>query len=217
MNTVMMERINGSESRIPPGMENIKGSREPRGFCLDNDLQLSHLSHFPRQHHQKLFKPSFCKPITITKLKIANMFVPRLLAVTAFTLGLVQASDLGRACGLKIAPCSEDMTCVPNDADCTNLNTCLGTCQFTNTYPSCGGHRPDPPTCADDKVCLDDPRTPESCGQACDVPGICLPKVKIQCGGFTGKACPEGLFCYDVPDDGCDPENGGADCGGICV
>jgi hypothetical protein len=66
-------------------------------------------------------------------------------------------------------------------------------------------------------VCLDDPRTPESCGQACDKPGICLPAEGIECGGFVGKQCPQGLFCYDVPNDGCDPENGGADCGGICV
>ncbi|KFY49996.1 hypothetical protein V496_09677 [Pseudogymnoascus sp. VKM F-4515 (FW-2607)] len=77
------------------------------------------------------------------------MFLPRLLALSALTLGLVQASDLDRPCGLKIAPCSEDMTCVPNNDHCTDLNRCLGTCQFTNTYPSCGGFRVEPVTCAD--------------------------------------------------------------------
>ncbi|KAL5353614.1 hypothetical protein ACLOAV_001651 [Pseudogymnoascus australis] len=145
------------------------------------------------------------------------MFLPRLLALSALTLGLVQASDLGRPCGRKIAPCSEDMACVPNNNHCTDLNRCLGTCQFTNTYPSCGGFRVEPVTCADSQVCVDDPRTPESCGMACDAPGICLPKTEIQCGGFVGKSCPEGLFCYDAPDDSCDPKNGGGLWWDLCL
>jgi hypothetical protein len=37
------------------------------------------------------------------------------------------------------------------------------------------------------------------------------------CGGIAGIACPEGLVCVDDPSDSCDPEQGGADCGGICV
>ena len=36
------------------------------------------------------------------------------------------------------------------------------------------------------------------------------------CGGFAGFPCPEGYTCVDNPRDGCDPEAGGADCGGIC-
>ena len=37
------------------------------------------------------------------------------------------------------------------------------------------------------------------------------------CGGFAGIACPEGYSCADDPSDDCDPNNGGADCGGICT
>jgi Kazal-type serine protease inhibitor domain len=37
------------------------------------------------------------------------------------------------------------------------------------------------------------------------------------CGGFAGIPCEDGLECVDDPDDDCDPQNGGADCGGICV
>ncbi len=37
------------------------------------------------------------------------------------------------------------------------------------------------------------------------------------CGGFAGFPCPDGLECVDDPSDDCDPERGGADCGGICV
>jgi hypothetical protein len=41
--------------------------------------------------------------------------------------------------------------------------------------------------------------------------------VPIACGGIAGRPCPTGSTCVDNPDDGCDPNNGGADCGGICV
>jgi len=37
------------------------------------------------------------------------------------------------------------------------------------------------------------------------------------CGGFAAIPCPEGLVCVDDPNDSCDPNQGGADCGGICV
>jgi hypothetical protein len=38
-----------------------------------------------------------------------------------------------------------------------------------------------------------------------------------RCGGFAGDLCPAGKICIDDPTDDCDPLNGGADCGGICV
>lgn len=37
------------------------------------------------------------------------------------------------------------------------------------------------------------------------------------CGGIAAIACPSGYSCVDNPDDSCDPEHGGADCGGICI
>lgn len=36
------------------------------------------------------------------------------------------------------------------------------------------------------------------------------------CGGIAGVGCPEGYTCVDDPSDDCDPNQGGADCGGIC-
>jgi hypothetical protein len=36
------------------------------------------------------------------------------------------------------------------------------------------------------------------------------------CGGIAGFPCPDGYICVDDPHDGCDPEAGGADCGGMC-
>ena len=37
------------------------------------------------------------------------------------------------------------------------------------------------------------------------------------CGGIAAFQCASGYVCIDNPNDGCDPKNGGADCGGICV
>ncbi len=37
------------------------------------------------------------------------------------------------------------------------------------------------------------------------------------CGGIAAFKCPDGQECIDDPNDSCDPMNGGADCGGICV
>jgi hypothetical protein len=36
------------------------------------------------------------------------------------------------------------------------------------------------------------------------------------CGGIAGIACPGAGTCLDDPSDDCDPQAGGADCGGIC-
>ncbi len=36
------------------------------------------------------------------------------------------------------------------------------------------------------------------------------------CGGIAGIACPGSGTCLDDPRDSCDPEAGGADCGGVC-
>lgn len=36
------------------------------------------------------------------------------------------------------------------------------------------------------------------------------------CGGIAGIRCPGGGVCLDIPNDGCDPNHGGADCGGYC-
>lgn len=54
---------------------------------------------------------------------------------------------------------------------------------------------------------------------ACDIPGICVAEDAPTCEGFIGGECDEssGLECFDYPGDGCDPDNGGADCIGICL
>src|SRR5262249_25897388 len=53
-------------------------------------------------------------------------------------------------------------------------------------------------------------------GSICDpATGKCI-DTKVSCGGLIGKPCPGMGRCVDDPSDGCDPNAGGADCGGIC-
>lgn len=53
-----------------------------------------------------------------------------------------------------------------------------------------------------------------SCSANGGAGNVCAPK---QCGGFAGLPCGANEDCIDDPNDSCDPKNGGADCGGICV
>ncbi|KAM7189295.1 hypothetical protein V8F20_010203 [Naviculisporaceae sp. PSN 640] len=151
-----------------------------------------------------------------------------------------------RPCGFKIAPCPAGTVCRADDPECPPLRgeNCAGKCYPTKlppvvtttdkpapsstatktrkptktptpTYASCGGFRPSPVSCPKGQICVDDPRV-AGCGMACDRPGICV--TPEFCGGFAGFACKDkNKICIDDPRDDCDPKNGGADCGGICV
>lgn len=44
-----------------------------------------------------------------------------------------------------------------------------------------------------------------------------LPPEGPSCGGIAGIPCPGAGQCEDDPSDNCDPDQGGADCGGICT
>uniref|UniRef100_A0A8H7N4L0 WAP domain-containing protein n=1 Tax=Bionectria ochroleuca TaxID=29856 RepID=A0A8H7N4L0_BIOOC len=118
---------------------------------------------------------------------------------------LVVGQLLGRSCGFKIAPCPNDMYCKPDSDTCTNLNRCPGWCDWKNVYPSCGGFRinPGPPPCDETtEKCKDDPRNPNSCGMACDAPGICVPNKQPRCNPRNPRGCPKGLFCYSTKGRG---------------
>lgn len=71
---------------------------------------------------------------------------------------------------------------------------------------ACDSTRCSPP-CEDGFLCIEDGRGSAVCADP-----------ETRCGGFANFACPEGYAgCIDDPRDSCDPANGGADCGGICV
>jgi hypothetical protein len=53
-----------------------------------------------------------------------------------------------------------------------------------------------------------------------DGEAVCTPNAPPTgpfCGGIAGIPCPGAGSCVDDTSDDCDPENGGADCGGVCT
>jgi hypothetical protein len=83
------------------------------------------------------------------------------------------------------------------------------------TQQACVGAPCGPTTCQVGEVCCN-----ESCG-ICTAPGgscteqFCEPGPF--CGGIAGIPCPGAGQCVDDWRDDCDPNNGGADCGGVCT
>jgi hypothetical protein len=85
-------------------------------------------------------------------------------------------------------------------------------------YQRCGTRRMRP--CPDGYECIDDPRLDGCDGLDRDIPGICVSDKAGDtfCGGFKGVECDDpARECFDDPTDECDPDHGGADCGGICL
>lgn len=82
----------------------------------------------------------------------------------------------------------------------------------------CGPQMGMPNTLCPDGVTMSGPGecvpTESGCGwEVVECPSASEP---IQCGGIAAQPCPEGMSCADDPDDDCDPNAGGADCGGVC-
>jgi len=72
------------------------------------------------------------------------------------------------------------------------------------------------PVCGCDGITYGNDCEAAAAGVSVQSKGECEPKPTF-CGGIAGIACPEGQVCVDNPNDGCDPQSGGADCGGLCV
>ena len=149
----------------------------------------------------------------------------------------------GTRCGPTTCPvgtecCNESCgTCVEPGGACTE--------QFCEPGPFCGGIAAI--RCAGAGQCVDDWRDDcdpnnggADCGGVCtcsgaavlciegtvfnDDPNVCACEPaeppagnKVFCGGIAGIRCPGAGQCVDDPSDDCDPNNGGADCGGMCT
>lgn len=131
--------------------------------------------------------------------------------------------------------------CVPVDASACAAVLCGPgtTCQEIDGEGVCVEQEPEVDACATVRcgagtecVVVDgnaecQPVGPSSCAAVlCEVGSICEEIDGVAqctpvesppfCGGFGGFQCPGSGVCVDDPSDDCDPENGGADCGGQC-
>jgi Kazal-type serine protease inhibitor domain len=72
------------------------------------------------------------------------------------------------------------------------------------------------PVCGCDGKTYGNACTAAAAGVSIAQEGECQMPEGEACGGIAGRRCPEGKICVDDPADDCDPEQGGADCPGIC-
>lgn len=120
-------------------------------------------------------------------------------------------ADVGASCGVgTTTKCQDNDDCKPGEY-CSSPDGCAseGTCkkkptnvfctQVVTPYCSCDGQ-----TKYSSNGCVFD---------RFEHTGECQ---KTSCGGFAGTPCPSGQLCVDDPGDSCDPNNGGADCPGVC-
>lgn len=105
-------------------------------------------------------------------------------------------------------------TCAESD---TGINPCAAvSCLVGNSCEVIDGE----PVCVpvDASACAAVLCGPGTTCEEIDGQGVCTPLEPAgpTCGGIAGLMCPGSGVCTDNPSDGCDPENGGADCGGVC-
>jgi hypothetical protein len=72
------------------------------------------------------------------------------------------------------------------------------------------------PVCGCDGKTYGNACSAAAAGISVEYQGECGKGEREKCGGIAGIRCPGEKVCVDDPNDNCDPEQGGADCPGIC-
>jgi hypothetical protein len=125
----------------------------------------------------------------------------------------------GSCGGLAGTACPSSQTCVDDPRDSCDPThggaDCPGVCVTFEPTDAGTGHD-DGGTCGADPcgACAQGTTPNDTCSGGT---WSCQCLTSIPCGGLSGIACPNNQACVDNPNDGCDPNHGGADCPGLCV
>lgn len=101
--------------------------------------------------------------------------------------------------------CGRDRYCAFDEGTCGGVGVC-------QTRPEVCTRIYDP-VCGCNGVTYGNACEAAAAGVSVSSEGACA---SVFCGGIAGFPCPGSGQCVDDPSDDCDPENGGADCGGVC-
>lgn len=123
-------------------------------------------------------------------------------------IGVTKSKAAAYQQGLHCERVSCPMIVVEDDHSVAQCNTQTQTCEIVLPADiACNGFTTNPHACPKGWKCKRE-------GRIADIPGKCVE----MCGGFAGIQCStSGTSCVDDPDDDCDPNKGGRDCGGICT
>ncbi len=191
-----------SESQSPRQVENHDGSRTAEGWLSDDAPGAETRRRRRCRSDEDCPLPDICRECDDGSSVCLEVSCERRRCVYGFP-----------HCEVPYEPCANKTCgdtctlCAPDDPDCFETDVIKfchadGTC--SPTPPCCDGVDA---SCAA-VLCPIDTR----CKQ-----GQCIPIEPVFCGGFAGIPCPGAGECRDDPSDDCDPEHGGADCGGVCV
>jgi hypothetical protein len=135
--------------------------------------------------------------------------VTSLISLTG-CLGLSPSETQSLCGGITGETCPSGQVCIDDPSDSCDPESAA----------DCGGICQPNPGCGEDADCRE--------GEFCDLAAVlCLEGTECgtcksieypeSCGGIAAFPCPDGQECIDNPNDNCDPNNGGADCSGVCV
>jgi len=150
--------------------------------------------------------------ITTTTAALAALFA--LSSCAAPVMNEEEATDPALELEVESEAQALQAACGPQDPDCRLQNPCAVTlCRRGTQCVVVPGHPPRAECVPIDRCS----RVRCRAGTHCE-DGTCVPdEPKVFCGGIAGIPCPGAGQCIDDPSDNCDPRNGGADCGGMCV